>query len=54
MYLKEKLVFKSIVNDSVLIRDEIMSVTKNVSTNMTSKISTNVKSTVSLNFDNKK
>ena len=45
---------KSIVDDSVIARDKIMSIANNASTNVTNTISKNVTSPVSINFDDKK
>ena len=44
---------KSITDGSVIVRDEIMSVADNVSTNVTNTISKNATSAVSINSDDK-
>ena len=45
--------WKSIVNDSVILCDEIISTTDSVSANVTNTISINVTGTVSINSNNK-
>ena len=45
---------KSIVDNSVIVCNEIVSITDSVSTNVISSVPANVTSNVSINFDNKK
>ena len=45
---------KSVVETSVIVRDEVMNVPASLSTIVTNTISTNVTSTLSINFDDKK
>ena len=54
VWRKNSRYLKSIVDDSAIVCDEIISVTDSASTSVTNTISTNVTSTKSINSDDKK